>query len=90
MLYSSEDPIKFETLVEDLATLEAAMLREPLTRKLYQNIAADLYHWHLPVLSDVGIVECDPRHELIRCFDHPLLLRWADCVHQDELSQQDD
>lgn len=90
LLDSSEDPIEFETLIEDVATLEAAVLRQPLTRELYQDIAADLYRWHLPVLSDVGIVDCDPRHELIRCLDHPLLAQWAARVRQDELGQQED
>lgn len=90
LLDSSDALIKFETLIEDVATLEAAVLRQPLTRELYQDIATDLYQWHLPVLSDVGIVDCDPRHELIRCLDHPLLVRWAVRVRQDELGQQED
>ncbi len=86
LLDSSENPIEFETLIEDVATLEAAVLRQLLTRELYQDIAADLYQWHLPVLSDVGIVGCDPRHELIRCLDQPLLARWAARVRHDELN----
>ncbi|MFC6907118.1 DUF7344 domain-containing protein [Halalkalicoccus tibetensis] len=90
LLDSSENPIEFETLVEDVATLEAAILRESLTRELYQNVAADLYQWHLPVLSDVGTVDCDPRHELIRCLDQPLLAQWAARVRHDELSQPEE
>ncbi|MFC6906864.1 DUF7344 domain-containing protein [Halalkalicoccus tibetensis] len=90
LLGSSDAPIEFETLIEDVATLEAAILREPLTRELYQNVAADLYQWHLPVLSDVGIVDCDPRHELIRCLDQPLLAQWAARVRHDELTQAEE
>ena len=85
LLDGSDDLIEFETLVEDVATLEAAHANEALTRDHVQDVAADLYHWHLPVLADVEIIDCDARHDLIRWWNHPLLTTWTARVRQDEL-----
>jgi hypothetical protein len=85
LLDGEDDLIGFETLVEDVATLEAAHANEALTRDHVQDVAADLYHWHLPVLADVGIIDCDARHDLIRWWSHPLLTTWTARVRQDEL-----
>lgn len=88
LLDTDDDLIEFETLVEDVATLEASQANEALTRKQYLNVAADLYHWHLPVLADVELIDCDARHGLIRYHDHSLLTTWTIRVRQDELSDK--
>ena len=89
VLYSvvdrADDFIAFEPLIEDVATLEAAHANDALTRDHVQDVAADLYHWHLPVLTDVGIIDCDARHNLIRWWNHPLLETWTTRVRRDEL-----
>lgn len=78
--------VEFETLIEDVATLEAARAEHALTRERYQDVAVDLYQWHLPVLEDVGVIEYDPRHALIRSFEDSCLRKWTLRVQQDELS----
>lgn len=81
----ADDFVAFETLIEDVATLEAAHAKKALTRDHVQDVAADLYHWHLPVLADVGIIDCDARQNLIRWWSHPLLETWTTRVRRDEL-----
>lgn len=85
LLDSDSTLIEFETVIEDVATLEAAVADHALTRERYQDVAADLYQWHLPVLDDVGVIDYDARHDLIRYFGHPLLHKWATRIRQDEL-----
>lgn len=85
LLDSDSTLIEFETVIEDVATLEAALADHALTRERYQDVAADLYQWHLPVLDDVGVIDYDARHDLIRYFGHSLLQKWATHIRQDEL-----
>ena len=90
VLYSLADAAErvadFPTLVEDVATLEAAMDEAALRRDRYLDLAADLYHWHLPVLADVGVVDCDGRNDTIRYRDNPTLETWLARTRGDELS----
>lgn len=89
VLYSLADAAErvaeFPTLVEDVATLEAAMDEAALRREQYLDLATDLYHWHLPVLVDVGVVDCDGRHDTIRYRGHSTLETWLTRVRSDEL-----
>lgn len=82
---SSEGVVTLHELFEDVATLAAALDQEALTRDRYFDIASDLYHWHLPVLADVGVISCDPRNKTIRYLQCPTLDRWVQQVRQDEL-----
>jgi hypothetical protein len=77
--------ITLETLIEDVATLEAACADKALTRDRYLEVASDLYHWHLPVLADVGIIDCDARSEHIRYWCHSPLETWTSRVRHAEL-----
>lgn len=86
LLNAGDPSVEFETLIEDVATLEAALTDRALTRERYQDVAADLYQWHLPVLKDVGIIEYDPRHDLIRSFEGSCLRKWTLRVQQGEFS----
>lgn len=86
LLTADSPSVEFETLIEDVATLEAALTDQALTRERYQDAAADLYQWHLPVLEDVGVIEYDPRHDLIRSFEDSCLRKWTLRVQQDEFS----
>lgn len=77
--------VTLETLIEDVATLEAARADEALTRDRYLDVASDLYHWHLPVLADVGIIDCDARSEFMRYWSYSSLETWISRVRHDEL-----
>lgn len=81
-----DETLAFESLVEDVATLEAAVDEHPITRDRYLSVAADLYHWHLPVLAEVGVVDYDKRSGVVRYLAHPLLETWVARVKQDELT----
>ena len=74
-----------QSLLEDVVTLDAALREAAFRRDRYLELAVDLYHWHIPVLADVGAVECDHRHDLLRYRRHPTLESFLDCVRQDEL-----
>ncbi|WP_449267223.1 DUF7344 domain-containing protein [Halalkalicoccus jeotgali] len=76
LLTADSPSVEFKTLIEDVATLEAELTEDALTRERYQDVAADLYQWHLPVLDDVGVIDCDPRHALIRVFEDSCLRKW--------------
>lgn len=82
---ASNGVVALDTLFEDVATLIAALDDDPVTRDRYLDIAADLYHWHLPVLDDVGLVECDTRSQTVRYLCDPTLETWLDRVKRDEL-----
>ncbi|ADJ16883.1 DUF7344 domain-containing protein [Halalkalicoccus jeotgali] len=84
LLTADGSSVEFEPLIEDVATLEAALTEDALTRERYQDVAADLYQWHLPVLDDVGIIDYDPRQDLIRVFEDSCLRKWTLRVQQDE------
>lgn len=85
LLESTDDLVDFETLIEEVATLEAAQAQTALTREHYQDVAADLYHWHLPVLADVEVIDCDGRHGLIRYWNNHALDTWTARARDDEL-----
>lgn len=79
------DVVDFHDLIEDVATLEAARADTALTRDRYLDVAGDLYHWHLPVLADVGVIETDSRSGSIRYWRSPRLETWAGRVKREEL-----
>lgn len=85
---SPDGVVALETLIEDVVTLEAGLTNEALRRDRYIETAADLYHWHLDVLADVGIVTYDKRRKSIRYRSEPLLETWLDQVRRSELSKQ--
>lgn len=74
-------------LVEEVVTLEAATGDVAVRRDRYVEVATDLYHWHLPVLADVGVVDFDGRHETIRYVGHPRLETWLDRLRRTELAR---
>lgn len=84
-----DDVVPLEELVEEVVTLTAALDGDALTHERYRDIATDLYHWHLPVLADVGIIDCDARHDTVRYLRPPLLETWVDRVSHDELPSRD-
>lgn len=86
LVNASDRIVTFEALIEDVATLEAAREDVPFTRDRYLDVASGLYHWHLPVLSDLGIVDCDARSGVVRYRPYDSLETWTDRVRCDELS----
>lgn len=82
---ATEGVTDLATLVEEVATLEAARSEAAIRRDRYLEVARDLYHWHLPALADVGVVDFDGRHGAVRYRDHPTLSTWLDRVRRDEL-----
>lgn len=79
------DVIELESVIENVATLDAALTESAVTGDQYLEIGTDLYEWHLPVLADVGIIECDARTQEIRYHRDPRLERWLARVRRDEL-----
>lgn len=79
--------VEFSTLVEDVATLEASQLRSAVTADRIRDVAADLRHWHLPVLADVGVVEYDERSGTIRYRATGQLETWLHRIRVEELSE---
>lgn len=77
--------VPFDALVEDVATLLAAVDGDAVRCDRYLELGTDLYHWHLPVLADVGLIDYDPRQKTIRYWPDPLLEHWLKRVKQDEL-----
>jgi hypothetical protein len=86
LLDAGDSTVEFKVLIEDVATLEAAVTDHALTHERYQDVAADLYQWHLPVLDDVGVIDYDSRHDLIRLFEDSFLRNLTLRVQQDEFS----
>lgn len=85
-LTESENSVhELETLVEDVTSLCAALDETALTRDRYLQTALDLTDWHLPVLSHVGVIECDPRHRTIRYRPHERLETWIERARTEEL-----
>lgn len=74
-------------LIDEVVTLETAIEFEPLTNDRLTEIATDLYHWQLPVLHDVGIIDCDSRHKTIRYLAPPTLEPWVRRARSEELAQ---
>lgn len=72
-----DDVISLPDLIDEVVTLETALDAVALTTDRHADIAADLYHWHLPVLDDVGVIDCDDRHNTIRYRPDPLLDTWV-------------
>lgn len=89
VLYSlcdaTDGMVELPALVEDVATLEAALGEQPLTRHRYLEVGTDLYEWHLPVLTDVGVIDCDARHGTIRYWSRPELESWLRRARSDEV-----
>lgn len=88
-LYSLSDAadgtLSLEELFEDVTTLVVSLESDPFTRERYGQIASDLYHWHLPVLSDTGLIDSDPRTGMIRYRPRAPLERRLDRVRAGEL-----
>lgn len=82
--------VTLEALVEDVATLEASIARTALTRDRYLEAASELHHWHLAMLSDLGLLEYDERSGAIRYRGHPRLEAWTRRVRDEELSPDRD
>lgn len=78
--------LSLNTLIDEVVTLAAALDEDAVTRDQYQQIATDLYHWHLQVLADVGLIDYDARQETIRYLPHPTLETWVERTSHDELS----
>lgn len=86
LIEAPDGVMALDTLIENVATLTAALDREAVTRERYLDIATDLYHWQLPVLADVGVVEGDARHEMIRYRRDPVLETWLEQVRGYEIA----
>lgn len=87
MIDSADDLVDFETLIEEVSTLEAARTHTALTHEQYRDVAVDLYRWHLPVLADVGVVDFDTRDGLVRYWPQQALETWVTRVRRDELAR---
>lgn len=88
-LYSLGDApdgtLPIETLVEEVATLEAGITGEPLTRERYLAVASDLHHWHLEVLAESEVVAVDVEAETVQYLGDRLLETWLDRLRRSEL-----
>ena len=83
---STDEVVESSAVIEEVATLEVAIEGAALTQERYMDVAADLHHWHLPVLSDLGVIDRDERHGTIRYRRATSLETWVDAARRDELS----
>ena len=64
-----------DSLVDVVARAEADGTPTPGHR---DRVATALYHIHLPLLADLGLVDFDPRSEAVRYHPHPTVEKWAE------------
>lgn len=81
-----DNVISLVDLIDEVVTLKTALDAAPLTTDRHTEIATDLYHWHLPVLDDLGVIDCDDRHNTIRYRPDPTLETWVERARTDELA----
>lgn len=77
--------IEFESLVDRVMQFELDVLREQPEEHHRKEIVADLEHWHLPVLEELGLIEFDERSETVRYWTSPHLEEWSNLVRTKEL-----
>ena len=77
--------IEFESLVDRVMQYEQDVLRDQPEEHHRKGIVADLEHWHLPVLEDVGLIEFDERSETVRYWTCPYLEEWSNFVRSKEI-----
>lgn len=63
---SQQGSADLDELARHVAGREAERPPESLAEQEYERAASELYHEHLPLLSDVGLVEFDPRSKHAR------------------------
>lgn len=83
---AQNEALALDALIDEVVTLQAAVDDDPVCASRITDVAVDLYHWHLPVLNEVGIIECDPRHDTIRYLPGPRLETWLLRTHRDEIT----
>lgn len=81
--------IGFDELVDAVGAMEAQGSPEQVTDRHRQSIAADLHHWHLPVLVESGTVTFDDRSEIVQYEGHPPVADWARRFREAELPDGD-
>ena len=86
LLDEASGVIEFQSLVDRVMQLERDVLREEPEEHHRKEIIADLEHWHLPVLEELGLIEFDERSETIRYWTCPHLEEWSNLVRTKELS----
>jgi len=65
---AEESVIKLDTLVEDIVQKESDSLTSDK-----ESIRIDLYHVHLPLLNEKGVIDFDHRSETVRYQGHQRL-----------------
>jgi len=65
---AENEVIQLDTLVEDIVQKEVDF---PKSDK--ESIRIDLYHVHLPLLNEMGVIDFDYRSETVRYLSHPRL-----------------
>lgn len=89
VLYTLEDAadgiVDLRDLIEEVTTLEAGLVGEACSRTRYLDVASDLYHWHLEVLANTGVLSFDKRSATVRYQPVAALEEWLDRARVDEL-----
>lgn len=84
---TSNGVITLEDLIDEVVTLDAAVSQTGLTYRHYVDVATDLYHWHLPILSEIAIIEFDDISQTIKYYQQPFLETWIKRVREDEIGR---
>jgi hypothetical protein len=74
-LIDGDEVTDLDALVDVVAGAEAD---ETPTRSHRDRVATTLYHIHLPVLAELGLVDFDPRSEAVRYHPHPTVEKWTE------------
>lgn len=85
LLTTSRGVISFENLVTTVVAFEEQSSNERIPCDTLEDIEADIHHWHLPVLVDVGVVTYDQRSKVIQYNPNSRLEEWAKRVQAIEL-----
>ena len=88
-LTESDDGLAdFETIVDQLVEWEVAADGEE-KEDHGKRVASDLYHAHLPQLSDAGLLDYDERTGTVRYWGHPRIDAWVDIAAAEEFDDFD-
>lgn len=74
-LKQRDGTVELDELARQVAAWEIGTTPERVTDEQYRRMYTDLFHTHLPKLSDAGIVDYDERTGVVRLWEHATLLK---------------
>ena len=85
LMNAADDTVDYEALAEQVAVWEAGS--DP-SEEHVDEVATDLYHIHLPKLTESSIVDFDQRSGDVRFWGQPTVEEYAEHAAMQELSDR--